>query len=908
MLLWLSRRLRLEPDETRHALVLGLVLFALTSSYTLVKTARDALYLAMLPAETLPRVYIAVGVLTLFAAAVFARATRRLSTVETLTGTAMFSAISLAGFAWLFRVDAPWVPVALYLWVNVYGLLLMSQFWVFANSVSNPHEAKRIYGFIGVGGILGGLFGGMVAPGLASAWNLSALMITGAVALAAGVATVVLSVKRSSLPPAEDTGDTREVRNPFRHSYVRWLAIAALCSVVVTGMLDYVFKVQLQARETAPGALAGFLGLYYTVVNLASLTMQLFVTRWALQRLGAGWSAALLPAGLGAGAAAMLVLPGFASVVATKIWDQLTRQSVNRSAVEMFYFPLEPALRRRVKSMIDAGLERMGDGLAGAVILLLGATMSASRQVVALVIVGLIVVWLAAWIGLRRRYVSELGRNLRRMNLAPHEMTMSLREASVLSEMDRLLDSRYERVVLHAMELMQEIAPQRLVSHLPALLDHGAAGVRARALSIGLSMDLPGLRERADAMLEDPVAEVRVAALRAHAALDCDDPTGVLHQFLDSDDPKLRLTALQCVVEFSPTREDARVLARVEPIVANGTAEQRVAIADALGRRPAPSVLHDLLGRLLRDHDVRVRRAAMRSAGRLQQRVHIQLMIEALGERPTQHAAREGLAGYGDLVVGTLADWLIDPSIPLTIRREIPRVLDDIGTQEALTALFRYRMRDDVRLSYRILKAMHHIRLKNDGVRMPRSLVTGDLAFDARSWMFAFVHYRTCPIGTTRSAERLLCIALNERMEQAFARMFRRLALLYPPRDIDAAYRGLMSNDRRQRGNALEYLDNALSTDHRQALAPFIEEFDDERMLAYAQRQHGFRFVSYHESLLAILRGEDPWLRTCALYVVGMRREKSFAEDVAQHLADRHPQVRETALWAQAALSALGPA
>jgi len=252
--------------------------------------------------------------------------------------------------------------------------------------------------------------------------------------------------------------------------------------------------------------------------------------------------------------------------------------------------------------------------------------------------------------------------------------------------------------------------------------------------------------------------------------------------------------------------------------------------------------------------------------------------------------------------VGTLADWLIDPSIPLPIRREIPRVLSAIGTQDALTALFRYRARDDVRLAYRILKAEHHVRLKNEAVRIPRQLVTDDLEHDARSWMFAFVHYRGCPIGTNRSAERLLCIALNERMEQALDRMFRRLALLYPPRDIDAAYRGLLSSDRRQRGNALEYLDNALSADHRMVLAPFIEELDDERMLDYARRRHGFRFVSYHDSLAAILNGDDPWLRTCALFVVGARRDGSFAEDVAQHLADRHPQVRETALWAQAAL------
>ena len=60
----LAQALRLDPGETRRALFLAGILFALTGSYTLVKTARDALFLAQLPAATLPYVYLGVGVLT----------------------------------------------------------------------------------------------------------------------------------------------------------------------------------------------------------------------------------------------------------------------------------------------------------------------------------------------------------------------------------------------------------------------------------------------------------------------------------------------------------------------------------------------------------------------------------------------------------------------------------------------------------------------------------------------------------------------------------------------------------------------------------------------------------------------------------------------------------------------------
>src|SRR5437867_1126046 len=180
----IARALQIQPIEARRALVLGGILFALTASYTLVKTARDALYLAQLPAATLPYVYLAVGAFTAAAAALFAHGTRRHPARRSLEGASWVVAISLAAFAPLLRLGARWVPIAFYLWVNVYGLILLSHFWDFTNSVSHPREAKRTFGIIGVGGILGGLCGGLVAPPLVRVASLSSLLVAAAILVA----------------------------------------------------------------------------------------------------------------------------------------------------------------------------------------------------------------------------------------------------------------------------------------------------------------------------------------------------------------------------------------------------------------------------------------------------------------------------------------------------------------------------------------------------------------------------------------------------------------------------------------------------------------------------------------------------------------------------------------------------
>src|SRR5262249_44436227 len=162
------------------------------------------------------------------------------------------------------------------------------------------------------------------------------------------LAVAVLLVRVKVDPSNEEREAAPEARanlNPLRHSYVRWMALAALCSVVVSGVLDYQFKVEMQRRFTSGSGPAAFLGLFYTATGVAALLVQAFATRWTIQKLGASFCAALLPAGLGVTTALTLIAPGLAPVTAGRVWDYVTRISIGRASGELFYFPLEAGLR-----------------------------------------------------------------------------------------------------------------------------------------------------------------------------------------------------------------------------------------------------------------------------------------------------------------------------------------------------------------------------------------------------------------------------------------------------------------------------------------------------------------------------------------------------------------------------------
>ncbi len=896
----LARRLNLEPAELRRALTLAAMLFGITSSYTLVKTARDSLYLSQLPAHTLPYVYLGVGALTLGASHGFALLTRRWATWATLAVTAAGSAISLAIFVPLLDGREHWVAIAFYLWVNVYGLLLVSQFWAFTNSTSDPRAAKRTFGLIGTGGILGGLAGGIVASQVGRASGLGILVAIGAALVGLVTPVVVMGVRRGHTPVA-GAAEVKTSESPWKSSYVRWLALAALCSVIVTGLLDYQLKVEAQGRYPSPHALAHFFGLFYTVMNLGALVVQFVITRWALQTLGAPWSAVVLPAGLGVGATLSILVPGTWTVVANRLWDQVIRLSLAKSASEIFYFPLEPALRRHAKAVVEAGLERIGDGLAGVLILAAGMTIGASTQVLGLLVAGVVALWLVAWFRLRAAYPRELGRGLRRLTVDPDQVETSLRERGLLRRLVRLLESPYERVVLHAIDLLEDNARKLLDYRLPRLIEHGSPRVRARALALIGESQSEEARATVKRLLNDPDPLVRIEALRAHCALGDGGANPALEAYLDAGDPQLRATALQCLVQFSSPDQEPHVRQILDRRLAEDAIEPRLEAILAIGQRAPPHPLHDLLLPLVQDRELEVRRAAFEVAGGTGRPEFVEPLIQALADRGVEKAACAGLIAMGGAVVPTLGERLADPETAIEIRRQIPKVLGQIPSTESARALAGCRDRGDLLLTYRLLKACNQIRTVDPAIEFPADVVREDLEYEIRAYLLTLLRRRAFPAASERSGDRFLARVLTERLDQTLNRIFRRLALIYPPRTTYAAWRSFQSGKGRA-GNAVEYLETTLEPQDCERVLPLIDDTTEDQRVALAVESYGLSCDGEADALRGALDGDDPWLRVCALFVVGQRRDGSFADRVEANRESADPRVRDAASWALAAL------
>jgi len=363
---------------------------------------------------------------------------------------------------------------------------------------------------------------------------------------------------------------------------------------------------------------------------------------------------------------------------------------------------------------------------------------------------------------------------------------------------------------------------------------------------------------------------------------------------LTSSDLAERVAAIEHMVARPGLLGDAEVSAFVE----NGTADERRAVAVGIARRPAQAASPETLLRLLEDPDIDVRRRAIETAGTLRRRELIPALLPLLARPGTVASARSALAAYGNRVVGTLGDWMRDPSVPTTIRWRIPAVLSAIGTQEAADELMRLDGAGDAGGGYRVLKALNQIRERDASITFDRTAVRSRLGREVQTFAHFELHLRIWRAEPASRASDLLVTTLEQRLDYAMNRIFRRLGLIYAQREIRVGYRAVAGTSRRTRAQAVEFFDTVLLPEDRRVLQPVLED-DPQRRAALVAAVFGLRELDRAASLTALVHGDDAWLQACALFTIGFDRRTEDAAIVTEAGPFAHPLSAETAAWSR---------
>jgi ATP:ADP antiporter, AAA family len=290
----------------------------------------------------------------------------------------VFAGFFLVCFA-LYTLDidspAPATVWTFYLLGDLWATVMVVTFFAFLNDSVSPEGAKRMYGLIVLGGVVGGAFGSTfvrVWIGTLPVSDWLWICSGGVVALAVLAALAGRLVERNPPPerpqPEERPADAgnpalQGARLVFRSPYL--LAIVTIVGLyeITSQVLDFQFKSTITHYLSGPD-IGTHLATVFALTNWVSLLVQFFLVGLVMSRLGLTVALLVLPVAIGLGSAGFMALPILWAGSLLNTADNGLAYSMNQSAKEALYVPTTRDEKYKAKAFIDMFVQRFAKVVA----------------------------------------------------------------------------------------------------------------------------------------------------------------------------------------------------------------------------------------------------------------------------------------------------------------------------------------------------------------------------------------------------------------------------------------------------------------------------------------------------------------------------------------------------------------
>ena len=411
--------------ESGRLLLLAFNVFLILTAYYVMKPVREALILAQPGGAEIKSYSLAAQALLLsvvvpaYGALASRLARRRLINVVTIFFIGCLPLFYLAA-------EARWhVGVAFFLWIGIFSLMVIAQFWAYANDIYTPAEGKRLFALIAFGASSGAVFGAYISGHLIEVLGVHAMLLVAAAILA--LSLVVFNVidarerligrgRSGTRSPEAPIGDGNAFGLVMRNRYLLLIAALILLLNWVNATGEYILSsiVQRAAEERVmtgeltraqQGSFIGrFYADYFQVVNIAGMVLQLFVVSRVVKYLGVQVAVCILPiVALGSYAIAV-VLPSLAVMRWVKTAENSIDYSLQNTVAQILYLPTTREEKYKAKQVTDTFAVRVGDVLSSATVFVGSALMALGTAEFALINVVLITAWLVVAILLGREF------------------------------------------------------------------------------------------------------------------------------------------------------------------------------------------------------------------------------------------------------------------------------------------------------------------------------------------------------------------------------------------------------------------------------------------------------------------------------------------------------------------------
>ncbi|OGI10562.1 MAG: hypothetical protein A2Y40_04475 [Candidatus Margulisbacteria bacterium GWF2_35_9] len=286
------------------------------------------------------------------------------------------------------------------MFISFFGVATPALFWACCNDSFSEKEAVAFYGFVGLGGILGGLAGGIVTNYLVKIIGTESLLFVcaGILLIAVPFPYLLIGSFHGERKKVLEDYSKKTVKNGFQmvitERHIRVIAVIVISMTIIATFFDFQYQGIINQVGLAKDIRTALFAKIFTYINIVGIVIHLVFTRFILKHFGPLGGLLPLPI-ISLVALIMLKLyPNLNMVVF--FWALLggITYSLQQVSKENLYVPLSRFQKYVSKAYIDTFIYRAGDGIAGIYLMVLAFMQIQSRSNIFWSTIVLIGIWL----------------------------------------------------------------------------------------------------------------------------------------------------------------------------------------------------------------------------------------------------------------------------------------------------------------------------------------------------------------------------------------------------------------------------------------------------------------------------------------------------------------------------------
>jgi AAA family ATP:ADP antiporter len=408
--------------------------FVLLSAYYTIRPLRSALLLPVqlpLPGGGVvagPEIQSYTGAilatLFLFIVPIYSAIASRINRIRLINSVTMFFVVTLVAFFFLAQtgVFPATVAVTFFVWMGVFNLMIIAQFWSFANDLYTPAQGKRLFAIVGFGGSVGAIAGALIATFLIDRLGVLPMMLIGAAELLVALALNNTIHRRDRQQP-KSTRQMAAAEKPLgaeggfklviAQRYLLLIGLLTLTAQLVNTNGNYILNETLArmardviaagtSRQTEGQIIGSFMAGTDFWQNVLSMSIQFFLVSRIFKYLGIGGSLFVLPILSLSSYGVFTFAPVLSLIRLTKIAENATDYSVQNTVRRALFLPTSREAKYKALQAVETFFWRAGDLLSSLAVLIVVRGLSLSSRGFALVNLTIVIVWIVLAVKLSR--------------------------------------------------------------------------------------------------------------------------------------------------------------------------------------------------------------------------------------------------------------------------------------------------------------------------------------------------------------------------------------------------------------------------------------------------------------------------------------------------------------------------